>query len=225
MTSHTGFNDSNIEIPPRLDTRAPIHELLASRRSPRAYSERAVEPEKLLSVFEAARWSPSSANEQPWRFFVATKDDTRTFSALASSLKPGNRHWAERAPVLVLALAQTTYSKNGSPNHHALYDLGQSVAFLTVEATARGLSVHQMGGFDRENVRESLSIPAGFEPVVMFALGYAADPAILPEELQKREQAPRSRKSLNELVFTEAWGTPSLHVMTKDSLLTQHSTN
>jgi nitroreductase len=215
----------NIAGPPRIDTQAPIHELLAGRRSPRAFSERTVEPEKLLSVFEAARWSPSSANEQPWRFIVASKGDARTFDALVASLTESNRRWAERAPVLVLALAQSTYSKTGRAYQHAWYDLGQSVAYLTVQATALGLAVHQMGGFDRVNVRETLSIPAGFEPVTMIALGYPDQPGILPEDLQKREQAPRSRKPMNDIVFTQEWGKPSLYFNTTSSLLTHHQKN
>jgi nitroreductase len=225
MNTKPEITAMNIAGPPRLDAQAPIHELLAGRRSPRAFSERTVEPEKLLSVFEAARWSPSSANEQPWRFIVASKDDTLTFSALVGSLTEGNRRWAERAPVLVLALAQSTYAKTGRTYQHAWYDLGQSVAYLTVQATALGLVVHQMGGFDRENIRVALSVPAGFEPVIMIALGYPDQPIILPEDLQKREQAPRSRKPMNDIVFTEEWGTLSLHLNTTSSLLTQHQQN
>ena len=225
MTPQTESGITHITVPARINTQAPIHELLTSRRSPRAFSEQPVESEKLVSMFEAARWSPSSSNEQPWRFIVATKDDTRVFSALVASLMEGNRRWAERAPVLVLALAQTTYSKTGRPYRHAWYDLGQSVALLSVQATALGLAVHQMGGFDGENIRQALSIPEGFEPVVVFAVGYADQPTILPEELQKREQAPRSRKLLQDFVYTEEWGKPSSHVQTQSPSLTETSRN
>ncbi len=225
MTSQTQFHTTDTFAPARLDTQAPIHELLANRRSPRAFSEQPVESDKLLSLFEAARWSPSSANEQPWHFIVATKDDSRVFSALVESLMEGNRRWAERAPVLVLALAQSTYAKTGKPYRHSWYDLGQSVALLSVQASALGLAVHQMGGFDAEKSRQLLSIPQGFEPVIMFAVGYADQPAALPDDLQKREQAPRSRKLLQEFVYTEEWGEPSSHLKTQSSLLTQPSTN
>ena len=225
MTTQKELNKSEIGLPIRLDPQAPIHELLAKRRSPRAFSEQPIESEKLVSLFEAARWSPSSANEQPWRFIVATRNDTGVFPLLVDSLMEGNRRWASRAPVLVLGLAQTTYSRNGRPYQHAWYDLGQSVAQLSIQATAFGLVVHQMGGFDVDKARLTLSIPEGFEPVIVFAVGYPDQPATLPENLQKREQAPRSRKLLQDFVFTEEWGKPSSHVQTRDSFQTQPSTN
>jgi nitroreductase len=132
MTSHTDFDVTKIAVPERIDTQAPIHELLVNRRSPRAFSAQHVSSEQLISLFEAARWSPSSANEQSWRYIVATKDDSAVYAALSASLMQGNRRWAEHAPVLVLGLAQTTYSKTGSAYRHAWYDLGQSVAHLSV---------------------------------------------------------------------------------------------
>ena len=225
MTHQTDFNKIDTPTPARLEVQAPIHELLANRRSPRAYSEEPIESGKLLSLFEAARWSPSSANEQPWRFIVATKDDTRVFSALVESLTEGNRLWAERAPLLVLALTQSTYTKTGRPYRHSWYDLGQSVALLSVQAIALGLAVHQMGGFDADKARQLLSIPEGFEPVTMFTVGYPGKPDNLPEDLRKREQAPRSRKPLQDIIYTEEWGKASSHVKTQSSLLTQPSTN
>lgn len=225
MTPQTELNNTDAIVPARLDTQAPIHELLANRRSPRAFSEQPVESEKLLSLFEAARWSPSSANEQPWAFIVATKNDSRAFSALVESLMEGNRRWAERAPLLVLALAQSTYAKTGRPYQHSWYDLGQSVALLSVQATALGLAVHQMGGFDSDKVRQLLSIPEGFEPVIVFAVGYSDQPATLPDDLRKREQAPRSRRPLQDFVYTEEWGKPSSHIQTQNYILPHLSTN
>ena len=212
-------------VPGRQDVQAPIHDLIANRWSPRAFSDRPIESEKVLSLFEAARWSPSSANEQPWRFIIATKDDTRDFSALAESLMEGNRRWAERAPMLVLALAQTIYTRTGRPYSHSWYDVGQSVALLSIQAKALGLAVHQMGGYDAEKTRQLLLIPEGFEPVVILAVGYPGEPADLPEDLSKREQAPRSRKLPQTFVYTGEWGKPSSHMQSKDSLLTQPSTN
>jgi nitroreductase len=212
-------------VPERQDVQAPIHELIASRWSPRAFSDQQIEPEKLLSLFEAARWSPSSANEQPWRFIIATKDDSREFSAFVESLMEGNRRWAQQAPLLVLALAQTTYTGTGRSYRHSWYDVGQSVALLSMQATAVGLAVHQMGGFDAEKIRQLLSIPEGFEPVVIFAVGYPSEPADLPEDLKKREQAPRLRRPLQTFVYTGEWGKPSSHVQSKKSLHTQPSTN
>jgi len=127
--------------------------------------------------------------------------------------------------MLVLALAQTIYIRNGRPYQHSWYDLGQSVALLSVQATALGLVVHQMGGFDGDKARQLLSIPEGFEPVIMFAVGYPDHPATLPEDLRTREETPRSRKPLRDFVYTEEWGKPSSHIQTTISQLTQPSRN
>lgn len=198
-------------MPARLNTQADIHELLAVRRSPRAFSPKPIGPSEIASLFEAARWAPSSANEQPWAFVVAAREDGPPYSSLLDSLMEGNRRWAEKAPMLVLGLAQTTYTRNGRPYKHSWYDLGQSIALLTVQATALGLAVHQMAGFDPQKLRELYPIPEGFEPVIIFAAGYPDQPDNLPEELRKRELAPRSRKPLESFVFTEGWGKPSGH--------------
>jgi len=226
MSTTDDAENKDMYFPERLDVQTSITDLLSHRRSPRAFSDRPVEPSKLLSLFEAARWSPSSANEQPWRFIVATKEDTNAYETLLSLLAEGNRRWAQRAPVLILGAAQTSYSRNGKPYRHSWYDLGQSVASLTVEAEALGLAVHQMGGFDEIKATELLSIPKEYEPVIAIAVGYSARPEILPEDLKKREETPRSRKPLESLVFTEEWGRPSHHIDTRFSLLkNSHSTN
>jgi nitroreductase len=219
MITKSELKNERTFIPQRLEPRALLHELLSNRRSPRSYSEEPVEPWKIVSLFEAARWSPSSANEQPWHFIVATKEDTTVFDTLAGTLMEGNRRWAGRAPMLVLGVAQSFYSKNGKPYRHSWYDLGQSVAHLTIQATSLGLSVHQMGGFDAEKARDLFSIPDGYDPVVVFAVGYAEGAEHLPDELREREMAPRSRKPLEAGVFTEKWGMPSHHIATQHPLL------
>ena len=225
MNKHTEETDITIFSPQRLDAQAPLADVLSSRRSPRAFSERPIESSKIMSLFEAARWAPSSANEQPWHFIAATREDLHTFDALLNTLYEGNRRWASRAPLLVLALAQTSYAKNGKPYRHAWYDLGQSVAHLTVEATSLGLSVHQMGGFDAEKARELFAIAEGNEPVVLFAVGYADRPENLPDDLRQREESPRSRKPLEDLVYTEAWGTPSRLIGTPAQFIKKLTTN
>jgi nitroreductase len=202
----------NSFIPKRLATRAPLNDLLNNRWSPRAFSGKPIEPLKIVSIFEAARWSPSSANEQPWHFIVAAKEDSRVYDAIVESLMEGNRRWAQSAPLLILGVARSSYSKTGKPYRHAWYDLGQSIAHLTVQASALGLAVHQMGGFDAEKARELLTIPDGYEPVIAIAVGYAELPETLPDDLRRREEASRTRKPLEELVFTEEWGSPSHHV-------------
>lgn len=182
--------------------RVSVLELFTRRRSVRAFSERGVEPEKLDSVLEAARWAPSCYNEQPWRFVVATKEDPDgDHDRLLGCLSEGNRRWAREAPVLMFSAAKLFFDRNGEPNRHALHDVGLAVGNLVAQATSLGLSVHQMAGFDREKVRSACGIPEGYEPVACIALGYAGDPRTLPEDLRERELAPRIRKPLCELVF------------------------
>lgn len=212
MTPLNNVQDKDTFFPGRMDVRVPINDLLSRRWSPRAFSDRAVESSKLIRLFEAARWSPSSMNDQPWRFVVATKGDERTYAHLVSLLSESNRRWASRAPVLVLGLARTTFSRNGRPNRHSIYDLGQAVAFLSVEAEALGLAVHQMGGFDEDRASGLLAIPSDYEPIIMMAIGYTDRPESLPEDLRQREVTPRSRQPLESFVFTDAWEQPSRHV-------------
>lgn len=189
------------------ENRYPIHELLRRRWSPRAFSERPVEAEKLRGLLEAARWAPSSFNEQPWSFILATKESPADYDRLLGCLTEGNRTWAGRAPVLMLSVAKTHFDHNGRPNRHALHDVGLAVENLVVEATHLGLFVHQMAGFRVDQARDLLGIPDGHEPVAMMVVGYAEDdPNSLPEELTKRELAPRKRRSQQEFVFSGAWG-------------------
>ena len=191
------------------DAQYPIHDLLQRRWSPRAFSDRSVEPDTLRSLLEAARWAPSSSNEQPWNFIVATKDNQAEHGRLLSCLVEGNRLWAQHALVLMVSVARMSFEEDGKPNRHAFHDVGQAVADLTVQATALGLMVHQMAGFHPEKVRELYGVPKEFEPVAAIALGYPGDPESLPERLKKRELAPRERKSLTEFVFTGCWGKTS----------------
>ena len=146
----------------------PVHELIRERWSPRAFSDQPIAPEVLRSLFEAARWAPSSSNEQPWAFIVATKDDTATHAKLLSTLVESNQVWAKNAPVLGIAVSKLTFARNGNPNRNAFYDTGAAIAYLTMEATSRGLFVHQMGGFDPRKATELFSIPTGWEPIAAF---------------------------------------------------------
>jgi nitroreductase len=180
------------------ENQAGLHELLARRWSPRAFSQSPVEPATLAQLFEAARWSPSSYNAQPWAFILARREDAEGYNRLLSTLVDANRQWAQQAPVLILAVAKLDYDHVARPNRHALYDLGQAVANLTVQATALDLYIHQMGGFDPRSARELFAIPAGYEAVAVLALGYqgaaSADPAA------------RTRKPLTDFVFGGSWG-------------------
>jgi nitroreductase len=184
----------------------PIHDLLRGRWSPRAFSERPVEPEKLRSLFEAARWAPSSNNEQPWSFVVATKDNEPGYRRLFDCLKEGNKKWAFRAPVLALSVAHLTFEDDGTPNRHAFHDTGMAVFSLVIQATALGLIVHQMAGYDVEKARNDLKIPAGHDPVAMIAIGYPGDPDQLAEPYWTREFKPRERYPIDRFVFSGEWG-------------------
>jgi nitroreductase len=187
-------------------TGAPIHELIRNRWSPRAFAERPVAPEVLQSLFEAARWAPSSNNEQPWAYLVATKGDAENFAKMVSILVEFNAGWAQHAPVLALSVVHLKTQREGRPNRVALHDVGSASAQLTFEANTRGLLVHQMAGFDAQKARQVFAIPEDWEPVAAMAIGYPGDPQSLPDKLQERELAPRSRKPLAEFVMTGVWG-------------------
>ena len=187
-----------------------LHELLERRWSPVAFSPRPVEPEKLRSLLEAARWAPSSFNEQPWVYLVATRDDPENFQRLLGCLVEGNRVWAQHAAVLMLSVARLNFALNGKPNRHALHDVGAASADLTLQATALGLYVHQMAGYDVEKARREFAIPEGYEPAAAMAVGYLGDDSVLPEKLRARnDRSARKRKPLEEIVFTGKWGETS----------------
>ena len=185
----------------------PIQELLGKRWSPYAFAEREVSEDDLRSLFEAARWAASSYNEQPWRYIVASKASPAEFERLLSCLVEGNQVWARAAPVLALGCTSLYFALNNKPNAAAVHDLGLASANLTLEATARGLFVHQMIGILPEKAREVYRIPDGVHPLTGIAIGYAADPKGLPEQLRQRDTAPRRRKPLAEFVFGREWGT------------------
>jgi nitroreductase len=186
-------------------TDSPIHELIRERWSPRAFANEAIAPGILRSLFEAARWAPSSNNEQPWAYLVATKDNKENFAKTLSVLVEFNANWAKSAPVLAIAVAKLAFAKNNTPNRNAPYDLGAATALLSMEATARGLAVHQMAGFDPEKARQVFGIPSGWDALAALAIGYPGDPASLPQPLKDRELAPRTRKTVAEFVMSGHW--------------------
>ncbi len=184
----------------------PIHELLKRRWSPRAFSEKHVPPEVLRSLFEAARWAASCYNDQPWAYIVAAKENQEEFARLASVLMEENAVWAAKAPVLALSLARLNFQRNQQPNRHAVHDVGAASASLTIEATARGLGVHQMAGIFADKAREVFQIPADWVPVAAIAIGYPGEPASLPEKIRAREGAARSRKPIYDFVMSGKFG-------------------
>ena len=184
----------------------PVHELIRERWSPRAFADKPVPQNVRRSIFEAARWAPSSYNEQPWAYIVASKDDKASFEKMLSVLVEFNAGWARSAPVLAIAVAELSFANNNTPNRNAQYDTGAATALLSVEATAHGLGVHQMAGFDPDKARQAFGIPAGWEAIAALAIGYPGDPASLPQPLKDREMAPRTRKPLAEFVMAGHWG-------------------
>jgi len=191
----------------RARTDHPIHTLLAERWSPYAFADRPVAEADLRSLFEAARWAPSSYNEQPWRYLLATRESPEEFRRLLSCLVDANQAWAKAAPVLALGVVSLKFARNARDNRAAVHDLGLAAGNLLVEATARGLVVHQMIGILPDKARETYGIPDGFEAWTGIAIGYPGDAMALPEPLRARDLAPRQRKPLGEFVFAGTWGT------------------
>ncbi len=188
----------------------PVHDLVAERWSPYGFDEgRPVADEDLESLFEAARWAPSAYNEQPWRYIVARRTDSGQFEKVLSCLVDGNRVWASFAPVLALGVASRRFSRNGRENGTALHDLGLASANLLVEATSRGLLVHQMSGIHPEKARGLFGIPEGFDAVTGIAIGCPGRPGGLPDDLAARDLEPRTRNPLARFVFGGHWDEPA----------------
>jgi len=187
----------------------PVHALVRERWSPYVFSDEPVAPEELCSIFEAVRWAPSSFNEQPWRYLVATQEDPEAFEQMLSCLVEPNREWAGRAPVLALGVAMLTFSRNGKPNGVAHHDLGLAAGNLLLEATARGLWAHQMGGILPDRAQEIYAIPDDAKALTAIAIGHRGDPATAPKDLANRDNTPRTRRPLHEFVFTTNWGNPA----------------
>jgi len=189
-------------------TNHQIHPLLTNRWSPRAFSDKKVEKEKLQRVLEAARWSPSASNEQPWYFIVGEAGD-ETFDKIFETLVEFNQLWVKTAPMAILALGKVDSAKSGKENAWYKYDVGQSVAHLTFQATHEGLWVHQMGGYDAKKANELFDVPEGYEVVSAFAMGYMGDFKVLHPNLQKLEVAKRERKNMDSFVFSNKFGETS----------------
>ncbi|MBU3926970.1 MAG: nitroreductase family protein [Bacteroidetes bacterium] len=185
-------------------TQFNIHTNARERWSPRAFSPKPVETEKLQSLFEAARWAASAFNEQPWRFIIGIKNDP-SYKKILETLVEWNQRWAGQAPVLIINVAKRTFSHNGTKNGTFKYDLGQAVANLALEAVNQGLYSHQMSGFDPEKAQELFAIPEDFQAISVMAVGYYGDPVDLPADMAEAEAKPRIRKTFNELIFTETF--------------------
>jgi nitroreductase len=184
---------------------SPIIEVIQNRRSRRAYSDQPIEPEKINSLFEAARWAPSSVNEQPWIYVYATRDQTELWNKIFDALNDSNKIWVQHAPLLIVSFVRRNFIRNDKPNGAARYDLGGANAFLSLQATHLGLNVHQMGGYSVQQLIHNLNVPDIYEPVIILAVGYPGEIAMLPEHLQAREKAPRERYLRTEFVRNDVF--------------------
>ncbi|HNY03459.1 MAG TPA: nitroreductase family protein [Bacteroidales bacterium] len=186
-------------------TSVPINPLATKRWSPRAFLDRPVEPEKLQALFEAARWSASAGNEQPWRFIAGFRGDDN-WQKIFSCLDESNQVWNKNVPVLIVALGHIISAWDGNESPYWQYDTGQAVAHLSLEAMHQGLHVHQMGGFSKEKIQQLFALPDTTRPLSVIAAGYLGDPDTLPEKLKARELLPRTRKELNEIIISGTFG-------------------
>ncbi|QKG53136.1 nitroreductase family protein [Hymenobacter sp. BRD67] len=189
-----------------LTSEHPILPQLAQRRSPRAYTSQPVAAEALQQLFTAAGSAASCFGEQPWRFIVGSKATSpEAFGKILATLGEFNQVWVKDAPVLAISIAKATFSHDNNPNAWARHDVGQAVATLAIQAVELGLQIHQMAGFSPEAARTAFSIPAGYDAVAVFTIGYPSAAATVPESLRERELAPRSRKPLAEFMFEGGW--------------------
>jgi nitroreductase len=185
------------------ETQYPLDELFLDRWSPRALSGESISEEELMTLFEAARWAPSSYNNQPWRMLYARRD-TEHWPVFLGLLVEGNQVWAKDAAALVLFVSKETFDFNGKPYPTHSFDTGAAWENLALQATMMGLVTHGMQGFDYERARAELNIPEGFRVEAMAAVGRPGDPAQLPEKVRERE-SPSGRKPLSEITCEGAF--------------------
>ncbi len=179
-----------------------IIDAINQRKSGFAFSEKSIEPDKLDVIFEAAGLAPSSMNLQPWRYIYANHDEPE-FQLILDTLFDGNRKWAKDASTLVISIAQVeyTFKEKLYKNDYAWHDTGMADVLLMVQAVSLGLATHPMGGFDHQKAIQNFSLPKEYEPVAVIALGYKGDETKLPEDLLRRQNAPRKRKAITEIAF------------------------
>ena len=178
-----------------------LNSLLKRRWSPTIFDDRPLSPEHLGSLFEAARWSASCFNEQPWNFVVAARhSQPEAFHAFVSCLDPGNALWAQHAPLLMFSVAQLNFNKTGKVNPYAFYDSGQALAHLSIQAVELNIFVHQMAGFDRAKAKDTTKVPGTHEVVCAIAMGYGVLESAVPAAALPKETSPRIRKLVGEFL-------------------------
>jgi nitroreductase len=184
----------------KAETSVEIHELLATRRSPRSLDATAVlSRDDILAILEAARWAASASNGQPWRFFVGVRAD-EVFNQILDSLVSFNQGWAHRSAALILVAGVHT-REDGSVNKAFQYDCGLAVSQMVIETHHRGFVAHQMTGFDSEKMIANLGIDPSLTPVAVISIGKQAPAEQLQGGMLERENAPRERKALEAIVI------------------------
>jgi nitroreductase len=181
----------------------PISNIFLNRWSSRALSNEPVINEQLMKLFEAARWAPSSYNEQPWRF-IYTRKGTPTWDSLLGLMLPINQIWAKNAPVFVVLISKTFFDRNTKPSHTHTFDAGAAWMSLALQGSIDGLVIHAIADFDYEKAQAFLNLPPEFKIEIIIAIGNPGNKEALPAELQIREK-PSDRKSLKEIVFEDAF--------------------
>ena len=177
----------------------PVETLIYHRWSPRSMSAEPLTKAEMLRLFEAARWAPSSFNEQPWRFVYAERDAPH-WPRFLELLSEGNRRWAGSAALLIVVVSRTTFERNGNPSRTHSYDTGAAWQNLALQGSRMGLVVHGMAGFDYARARDVLGIPEEYSVEAMIAVGRPAPANTLPESLREREM-PSGRKTVAEFAF------------------------
>lgn len=187
------------------ELRNGINQLILDRWSSRNYDpDRPVPSEKIDRLLEAARWAPSAGNGQPWRYIVFDRRNPSALEQARACLNPGNQVWANRAPVLLLAVAKTVRA-SGKINATATHDLGLANENLLLQSINMGLHCRPMAGFDHEHARKAFNIPQEFEPVAMIAIGYPGNIEDLADEVRVKESSPRKRRAIEAFAFLGAW--------------------
>lgn len=176
----------------------PVDELFLNRWSPRAMTGEPIEREELMALFEAARWAPSSYNNQPWRILYAHRD-SKHWATFFDLMVEGNQSWAKDAGVLLVFISRTHFDFNGKPSVTHSFDTGAAWENLALQGWLKGLVVHGMQGFDYERARTELNIPEGFQVEAMAAIGKPADPSTLSDKLQEKE-IPSDRRKLEKTI-------------------------
>lgn len=178
-----------------------LNKAIKNRWSPRAFSDKEVTKEMIGLLFEAARWAPSSMNEQPWKYYFVHRYNQKTFNEVVEILTGTNPVWAKHAQVLIISVVKKNYDYQNRLNKNALHDLGAANISIAIQAAEMGLQVHQMGGFDKTKAAEYLHLnTVNFEPVTAIAVGFHGDAEQLPDDLKNRELQPRKRKEIKDFV-------------------------